>query len=310
MNLYLACLGQMIETYRTALYGRFCIPPKAAELRSYWELKDFTGHTLSKFGTPYFLDSGAFSAKNQKQVISLDEYCTFLHKYKDQVDMYCGLDIIPADGSAEAKRQAASYTLWQQQEMERRGLKPVPCFHAGEPEEYLAHYAENYPYIALGGMVDYEISDWLHHVWTHYLINPDGTAKVKVHGFGMTSLSLMQKFPWESVDSTTWLIHSKLGLISLPPWKHGEWDYAKKPLLLGVGDKSSMKKDEGTHISNLSKPQRELAEQYLAQYGFTPKDVAGHPSNRLIVNIEYWLKVEKELNKKAVKPLSRQLTLM
>lgn len=311
MNLYLAVAGQMMETYRDALYERFCLPtPKFAELRSYWELKYFTGHTLPRYGKPFFLDSGAFSAKNQGQIISLDEYADFLLKYKDQVDLYCGLDIIPADSSVKSKQEGAAYTLWQQKELEKRGLRPVPCFHAGEPEEYLAHYVSHYDYIALGGMVDYELGEWLNHIWTHYLLNSDGTAKVKVHGFGMTSLSLMQKYPWESLDSTTWLIHSKLGIIALPPWKGSEWDYSTKPLLLGVGKASTMKKDEGAHIDNLSSPQKKLAEEYLVQYGYTPADVDGHPVPRLIVNINYWLNVERELNKKKLKPIAKQHVLM
>ena len=52
---------------------------------------------------------------------------------------------------------------------------------------------------------------WLDHVWHYYLTNPDGTPKVKVHGFGLTARELMFRFPWGSVDSTSWMHTSRYG---------------------------------------------------------------------------------------------------
>ena len=44
-------------------------------------------------------------------------------------------------------------TYRNQLEMEARGIRPLPCFHAGEDEKYLEYYIQNYEYITLGGMV-------------------------------------------------------------------------------------------------------------------------------------------------------------
>lgn len=52
---------------------------------------------------------------------------------------------------------------------------------------------------------------WLDHVWGKFLTNPDGTPKIKVHGFGMTRPSLMFRYPWHSIDSTTWTMTSQYG---------------------------------------------------------------------------------------------------
>lgn len=299
----------MVETYEN-LAGVFCKPePKFHELRSYWELKNNRSLTLDRYGKTFFLDSGAFSAKNSGTEVSFNEYADFIERHKDSVDMYCNLDVIPENTSMEAKKFAAAKSFGNLQKYEAMGLKPMPVFHCNEPFEYLEYYVWNYDYIAIGGLVDDNISDFLAKCWTHYLLNPDGTPKIKVHGFGMTSLSLMQQWPWYSVDSTTWLVHSKYGIIAFPRKIATGWDYTFKPTLVGISDRSSMKDIEGTHYENMSAVQQEAIREYLDQYGFTPEDVAGHPYNRFIVNINYWLQVEKASENKIHVPKPKQLEI-
>lgn len=295
MHLYLACSGMMMETYSDELVPRFCHPtPRFAELRSYWELKDFTGHTLPIFGRPFFLDSGAFSAYAKGVTIRVEDYAEFLLRYGSQMEYYANLDWIPRANNWQAKAEAARITLENQLYLESRGLKPIPVFHAFEPWPYLHSYIENYEYICLGGLVaDWGIDDFLKDAWGHHLTNPDGSPKVKVHGFGMTTIRHLLSFPWFSVDSQTWLVQSKYGLVAFPPETLHGFDYRTKPILVGVSDNSSMKHEEGKHYDNMTEWQRKSMDKYLAQWNLKISDLRAHPTNRFIANLNYWLEVEK-----------------
>lgn len=298
MKLYLACSGMMCETYGKDLIPRFVEPtPRFHELRSFNEIRYFSGHTIPRFGKDFFLDSGAFSAFASGIPITVDEYSVFLEKFHEQCFCYANLDDIPKDQSAESKKISAAKTIQNQMILEKRGFKPVPVFHSYEPWEYLEHYMDHYDYICLGGLVaDWGIDDFLAEAWGNYLTNSDGTAKLNVHGFGLTTLRHMVSYPFYSVDSQTWLIHCKLGLVAYPPrFPDGAWDYRTRPTLVGVSLNSGMLKEESKHYQNMTPDRQEGIRQYVAQYGFKIEDLESHPLNRFLVNIEYWLNVEKAI---------------
>lgn len=145
--------------------------------------------------TKVFMDSGAFSAFSLGSKIDIDEYISFCKK--TDVDYYAVLDVI---GDPEG-------TLKNQNYMESQGVNPVPCFHYGEDFKYLDMYCKKYDFIAIGGLVPIQKSQkmrWLNMVFSKY---PDK----KFHGFGLTSIDLVNKYPWFSVDSSSWLNAGKTG---------------------------------------------------------------------------------------------------
>ena len=160
-----------------------------------------------------FLDSGAFSAFTQGVEIDIYEYCSFIKKNKKYIETYAVLDVI---GSAEK--------TWENQRiMEKAGLSPLPCFHFGEDIKWLKKYVKKYDYMALGGMVPISSKDlkvWLDDLYSNHLCDKDGMPKIKVHGFGMTSLSLMLRFPWycmteedhEVLTKTGWKFRNELSI--------------------------------------------------------------------------------------------------
>ena len=88
-------------------------------------------------GVKVFLDSGAFSAYTQGVKINIDEYCNYIHKNSDIIDIASVLDAV-GDPSATLNNQAI---------MEENGCKPLPCYHYGEDETYLVNYLNEYEYI-------------------------------------------------------------------------------------------------------------------------------------------------------------------
>lgn len=186
---------------------------------------------IRRDGVKVFLDSGAFSAFTQGVTIDVGRYCDYIHRNADIIEHASVLDAI-GDYAGTWRNQA---------DMERRGVKPLPCFHFGEPTEVLEYYVSNYDYITIGGMVPIstpQLRVWLDRIWAEHLTNADGTPKVKVHGFGLTSLPLMFRYPWYSVDSSTWVQWAANGMI-LIPGKAGQID---------VSNKSSRRKQWGQHM--------------------------------------------------------------
>ena len=311
MRIHLACVGMMCGTYPDYLIDRFIEcegGPRIAELRSYWEFFTFGGHKLPVYGKPFFLDSGAYSAYSKGHPITIEEYTEFVLKFKDQVSYYANLDALPKDESEEARTHAAKESMSNQKYMEDAGLTPLPVFHMGEPWKYLEMYLEKYDFICLGGMVYMgKLDAYLDEVWGRYLVNDDGSAKCKVHGFGLTSLRQMTQFPWETVDSSTWLIHSKLGIIAYPRKKpDGSFDFLHRPTLVGVSEASTMKKDEGKHYDNMNPEAQKGVQEYLALHGYTIGELRTHPAPRFVVNLEYWIRVEQAITEMDPKLTARQ----
>ena len=159
--------------------------------------------------TDIFLDSGAYSAFTQGVEIDINDYIAFIKEHSDHLAVYANLDVI---GSPEG-------TWRNQRRMEAAGVKPLPCFHYGEDPKWLKKYLDRgYDYIALGGMVPISTPDlkiWLDDIWKNYLTDTDGMPLVKVHGFGLTSNSLMRRYPWFCMTEEDHTVLTKKGWASL-----------------------------------------------------------------------------------------------
>lgn len=214
---------------------------------------------MKKNGLNIFLDSGAFSAWSKGVKIDIMDYIKFIKENKKYISVYSVLDSI---GDAKS-------TLRNQRIMERNGLKPLPCFHYGEDVSYLKMYLKKYNYISLGGMVPVSSKDlvvWLDRIFSKHICGPDGMPKVKVHGFGMSSLRLMKRYPWYSVDSTSWVLASRFGVVFVPKKKEGKYDYMVDPYKVSI---SNRKPIEGSvHIDSFSSSKKREILRYCKKKGF------------------------------------------
>jgi hypothetical protein len=162
-------------------------------------------------GYDIFIDSGAFSAETKGVPINIDEYCEFL--INTGVGTYAGLDVI---GNAKATMGNVRYME------ERYKLTPIPTFHLGGDLEDLYKILQDkkpngtlprYDYIALGGLVfSSNIMRYCDEVWSIILKEAPG---IRVHGFGMTNVELMERYPWYSVDSSSYKGGRRFGRIQI-----------------------------------------------------------------------------------------------
>ena len=216
-----------------------------------------------------FLDSGAFSAWTQGLEINIQEYIEFIKEHQDIIEVYANLDVIGLEGKQPCKLTAEK-TLENQKIMEAAGLNPLPCFHFGEPMEFLQYYVDNYDYLALGvaGNTGMKLIPWLDICFRDYICGKDGIPKVKVHGFAVTSLPVMTRYPWYSVDSTSWVQTGRMGFIYTPRYTSKGWVYDGASWKIAVSNRSPSMKEEGQHISTLSPRQKNVILSYIHDKGY------------------------------------------
>lgn len=211
---------------------------------------------MRREGARVFLDSGAFSAYTLGIKLSVQEYCEYIQRNLDIIRVEDGAVMASVlDGIGDADQ-----TWRNQMEMEWRGVRPLPCFHFGEPPEALEWYVKNYEYITLGGMVGAsteQLRNWLERVWEHYLLDGSGRARLKVHGFGITAIPLMQEFDWYSCDSSSWIQSAAFGTVVHPTWGP-----------LSVSEKSPSRHDENQHVTTLSPLHQQVVFKNLVDNGF------------------------------------------
>jgi len=215
-----------------------------------------------------FLDSGAFSAYTQGVQVSIDDYIEFIKEHEGLIAAYANLDVIN-DPQA---------TLRNQKRMEKAGLHPIPCYHLGEPVKFLKEYVSKYDYIAMGGMVRKATSDGLKvsdssrpldRLFTKYICDKDGMPKVKVHGFGLTTLKLMLRYPWYSVDSTSWVVASRMGQIYVPRFRKGNWVYNETAWVITISSSAGRKRKGSSrqHFVYMTEHEQEQLLAYLKSKG-------------------------------------------
>ncbi len=256
-------------------------------LYSYFFHGFHTGNRLSKeiqiaheCGIDLFLDSGAFSAHTQKETIAVDKYASFIMQHGKIFSVIANLDDIGDVGPKSWTNLKA---------LENMGCKVFPVFHHQDDILYLKKMLDaGYPFIALGGLVGASrnvLRDWLDSVWSKYLTHEDGTPRLKVHGFGLTDFELMARYPWYSIDSSSWVMAGIFG---------GCVFYERGKLFKVVFSEDSPSKRElgSWHYNTLSDEQKSVVDKWLLKYNVTAQQCAAHYSFRHLVNAATYQSLE------------------
>lgn len=241
-------------------------------LFSYWSKPLNYARRCTEKGDELFLDSGAYSASTQGVQIDIDHYARFIHETKGLWTHVANLDVIP--GKRVSPASAAEKSYHNLRRLEELGCRVVPCFHHGEPLRYLERYADQYDYIALGGMVKGRrevLRSWLDWCW-NLLTDEHGRPRVKVHGFGLSSYWAATRYPWHSLDSTSWLYDS----VRRPEPICRVW-INDRPVVLD--------------IRNQSLPSRKLE----ARFGITAQECRTDGEACLLINAAYYKELENHV---------------
>lgn len=271
----------------------------------------------------HFLDSGSYSLwtqvadqyakehgledrfafyKTKKMTKYLDAYATFIKEHQDGIDLYANVDVIP--------NPELSWKNQQYLEKEH-GLSPVPVVHFTTDVKWLSHYIERgYDLIALGGLVGSISQDscqaWIDSCFELVCDTPDRKPCVKVHGFGLTSIELLMRYPWWSVDSTSWTKAGAYGGIYVPLPRGEGWRLTDTPKLIKVSHESTDQLKFDRHYYSMKPEWRKWVRRWLrhigipigkfnqdgtiAEFGVTTRHI-----ERRAANLLYFEKMRKSL---------------
>lgn len=155
----------------------------------------------------FMLDSGAFTFMSSGKHPSIDSY---IERYIDfinqnDVHLFFEMDIDGLIGYEKVKQI--------RKRLEREtGKQPIPVWHKRLGIDEFKRMADEYPYVAIGGIVSKEIkpNDYRHFPW---FIKEAHKRKAKIHGLGFTNLEGIRKYHFDSVDSTAWTTGNRFGAV-------------------------------------------------------------------------------------------------
>jgi hypothetical protein len=238
------------------------------------------------------LDSGAFSAWTRKAQIDIDAYIAFIKAHMEHLDYYVNLDVIPGEfgrvpnaSEVEASAQQGWENLLY---MEEFGLHPVPVFHQGERFAWLERMINHgCSYIGISPANDRTTDQkrvWLDQAFS-VVCDADGHPRVRTHGFGVTSIPLLHRYPWYSADSTSWILFGAYGMVLVPTWDETGFRYDQSPWSIVVSEQSAKAlAEEGKHLDSFPENQKRRIVDYIEGCGLTLEEVRTNHAARAKCN--------------------------
>lgn len=228
-----------------------------------------------------FLDSGAFSAFTKGVTVDIKAYCRYIHENADIIKCIDGnvcASVLDAIGDAQG-------TYENQMAMQRLGIRPLPCFHYNEDTRYLDWYVKKYDHITLGGMVPISTPQlllWLDRIWEKHLTDGAGRPLIKVHAFGVTTPVLMKRYPWYSVDSSSWVQMAATGNILV------------NQKALSVSDRSPSKKLANQHFDNMVAEHQDAIVKIVTDRGYEMERLRVEYISRWVYNLSAYTEMNNE----------------
>jgi len=239
----------------------------------------------SGYGKKLFIDSGAFSVAHAGKTVDIDDYIGYINS-NPEIPIFVELDVIPFPVLNATTAKECCEASWQNYlYMKERVTSPcflLPLYHFGEPKDALKRILNTEvggklpEYIGIGGRhgVSTELQDrYFYEIFA--IIQKSDNPNVKVHAFGMTVLKLLEKFPFYSADSTTWL---QLGI-------NGNINTAS----CGIVNVSDRNKYDKNNANAFPEHIKERLHEELAKYGYTLEQVSTDYKARLKFNIDTML---------------------
>ena len=238
----------------------------------------------SKNSGKLFIDSGAYTVYTRNIDLDVDEYIKYVNSIDEHLTIFAQVDKIPGvHGQPKTKEQIleAPELSWKNYCYMREHVKSpdklLPIFHRREDWKYLHQMLEttfdgkHIPYIGLAATTDSltkEKEIWFDKCFA--IIKKSSNPHVKTHAFGMTSLKLLERYPFTSADSTSWIMVGANGNILTP---------------FGLVTVSDSQQHLRNHISN-NLGEKQL-KKYLQSIGIELELVRTDYKYRVLANLIY-----------------------
>ena len=194
--------------------SQLCLPSNDFSLCNYALQSVYTvsDKTMELMRSCSFLliDSGAFTFMNNTKKgenVNFDEYVDryieFIKRWDIQYFFELDIDVVVGIQEVERLRKKLE---------EGTGKKCIPVWHKSRGKDYFIDMCKNYDYVAIGGIVTKEIrpTDYDYFPWFIDTAHQYGT---QIHGLGLTGMKAIEKYHFDSVDSTNWVGGGRFGNI-------------------------------------------------------------------------------------------------
>lgn len=236
-----------------------------------------------------FIDSGAFSAHTRGAELDVDAYIDYLNSIDDELHIFAQVDKIPGvfrQPKTKEQRAEAPEISWKNYLYMRERLKSpkklLPIFHQGEEYRWLENMlewtdenGEHIPYIGISPANDQPVKEKEKFISRCFqIIKQSSNPNVCTHAFGMTSLRVLERYPFTSADSTSWIMNGANGSIMT---KYGSVTI------------SSGRLNAPDHILKMPKEAQKEIQRYVESHGYTMQALSDDYRQRVIFNIQYLL---------------------
>lgn len=234
-----------------------------------------------------FIDSGAFSAHTRGAEVDVDEYIEYLNSIDEHLHIFAQVDKIPGEFRKPKTREQlleAPELSWKNylymREKVKSPKKLLPIFHQGEDFKWLKNMlewtdenGEHIPYIGISPANDQPVKEKEKFIDKCFqIIKNSSNPNVCTHAFGMTSLNILERYPFTSADSTSWIMNAAMGSIMTK---------------FGSVTISSGRLNAPDHIRKMPKAAQEEIQKYVESHGFDIKELEEDYKQRIIFNIMY-----------------------
>lgn len=184
---------------------------KIFALESFYSIRDWQKSLIPKFAS-FLLDSGAFTFMSNAIKCENIDWLSYVDKYADfivenNVKLFFELDI--------DKIKGLDYVEMLRRRIEdRTHRKSIPVWHPSRGKDYWVQMIKEYSYVAIGGIATKDISPAKYEALFPWMLNQAHKNGAKVHGLGYTRVDNLERFRFDSIDSTTWTVGGQFGEIT------------------------------------------------------------------------------------------------
>ena len=181
-----------------------------------------------------FIDSGAFSARNSKKGVDIEEYAKFINETHERVETYANLDVMLQNMATKGytfeqccQMSYGNFVWLTEHVCPEARVKLAAVYHAGEPasllDKYLDWYERNNPngWIAMNVGVNHNgkvSGQGEHRLYAQRVCNhiKARLPNLRVHLLGYNHIKDLPSINCDSSDSTGYAISARYGHVICP----------------------------------------------------------------------------------------------
>lgn len=245
------------------------------------------------------IDSGAYSVFKAGKTLDVDMYIDYLNANSHRFGYFIQADHLPGkfgrpatdQEKLESPKKSWDNYLYMVSKLKEPD-KLLPVFHNGEDYKWLHNMLEytrdgkHIPYICIAPMHNVNLAERDRFIEKCFqIIKASSNPNVKVHALGVTRLDILERYPFTSADSTSWIITAANGNI-----------------LTKFGN-ICVSNQESAFDSCMTLPEVSLKalREYVMQFGYTLEELSEDYHKRALFNIKYQLDWAEHYTYKPVK---------